>query len=170
MLEGQNRNWHEVINDRRVQYTNLAPGPYRFRVMASNNSGVWNETGDTLSFSIAPAYYQTRWFAALLVIATAALLWEAHRLRIAHIARQFNRTRSTRGRASGRASRATCTTRCCRAFEGLLLRFQSAMNLLPVASRGSERPAGEGARSGRSGDYRGAQCRAGTTCLGDDDE
>ena len=76
-LEGQNRNWHEVINDRRIQYTNLAPGPYRFRVMASNNSGVWNETGDTLSFSIAPAYYQTWWFAALLVVATAALLWEA---------------------------------------------------------------------------------------------
>src|SRR4029079_18993369 len=59
-LEGQNRNWHEVVNDRRVQYTNLAPGTYRFRVMASNNSGVWNEAGDTLSFSIAPAYYQTR--------------------------------------------------------------------------------------------------------------
>jgi hypothetical protein len=48
-----------------LQYTNLAPGTYRFRVMASNNSGVWNEAGDTLSFSIAPAYYQTRWFAAM---------------------------------------------------------------------------------------------------------
>ncbi len=29
-LEGQNRNWHEVVNDRQVQYTNLAPGTYRF--------------------------------------------------------------------------------------------------------------------------------------------
>ena len=58
-LEGQDSDWREVVNDRQVQYSNLAPGPYRFRVIASNNSGVWNEQGDTLEFSIAPAYYQT---------------------------------------------------------------------------------------------------------------
>ena len=40
----------------------LRPGPYRFRVIASNNSGVWNEQGDTLEFSVLPAYYQTNWF------------------------------------------------------------------------------------------------------------
>ena len=44
-LEGQNGNWHEVVNDREVQYTNLAPGTYHFRVLACNNSGVWNEEG-----------------------------------------------------------------------------------------------------------------------------
>src|SRR5437588_321936 len=44
-LEGQNRNWHEVINERQAFYTNLPPSNYRFRVMASNNTGVWNETG-----------------------------------------------------------------------------------------------------------------------------
>ncbi len=81
MLEGQNRNWHEVVNERKVQYTNLAPGPYLFRVMASNNSGVWNETGDTLSFSIAPAYYQTRWFVVMVALGIATLLWAAYRLR-----------------------------------------------------------------------------------------
>jgi signal transduction histidine kinase/ligand-binding sensor domain-containing protein len=130
MLEGQNRNWHEVVNDRQIQYTNLAPGPYRFRVMASNNSGVWNETGDTLSFSIAPAYYQTRWFAALLVIATAALLWEAYRLRVAHIARQFNRTLDARVSERTRIARDLHDT-LLQSLQGLLLRFQSAMNLLP---------------------------------------
>ena len=64
-LEGQDQDWTEVVNDRQVQYTNLPPRTYRFRVIACNNSGVWNETGDTLEFSIAPAYYQTTWFSAL---------------------------------------------------------------------------------------------------------
>src|SRR6185369_11527749 len=95
-LDGQNRNWHEAVNDRQVQYTNLAPGTYRFRVTAANNSGVWNETAAALDFSIAPAYYQTRWFAAVVVCATATLLWAAYRLRVAQLARQFNRTLDAR--------------------------------------------------------------------------
>ena len=53
-LEGQDRDWREVVNDREVQYSNLPPGPYRFRVIACNNSGIWNEQGDALEFSIAP--------------------------------------------------------------------------------------------------------------------
>ena len=60
-LEGQDEDWREVVNDRRVQYSNLGPGHYRFRVTACNNSGVWNEEGDVLDFSIAPAYWQTNW-------------------------------------------------------------------------------------------------------------
>ena len=59
-----------------------APGPYRFRVVAANNSGVWNEQGDSLEFSIDPAYYQTSWFRALCVAAFMALLWAAYQLRV----------------------------------------------------------------------------------------
>ena len=44
-LEGQDPNWREVVNERQAQYTNLPPGHYIFRVMASNNDGVWNATG-----------------------------------------------------------------------------------------------------------------------------
>ncbi len=130
MLEGQDADWKEVVNDRQVQYSNLPPRAYRFRVVASNNSGVWNDTGATLEFSIAPAYYQTRWFAALLVIAAAALLWEAYRLRVAHIARQFNRTLDARVSERTRIARDLHDT-LLQSLQGLLLRFQSAMNLLP---------------------------------------
>ena len=45
MLEGQDRGWRELANQRHVQYTNLPPRQYRFRVIASNKSGVWNEQG-----------------------------------------------------------------------------------------------------------------------------
>ena len=74
-LEGQDTEWREVINDREVQYSNLRPGSYRFRVRAANNSGVWNEQGDTLEFSVLPAYYQTNWFRALCATAFLVLLW-----------------------------------------------------------------------------------------------
>jgi signal transduction histidine kinase/ligand-binding sensor domain-containing protein len=81
-LEGQDRDWREVVNDRRVQYSNLPPGNYRFRVIACNNSGVWNEAGDTLEFSVAAAYYQTIWFRALAAATLAALLFAGFRARV----------------------------------------------------------------------------------------
>ena len=81
-LDGQDQEWREVVNVRQVQYSNLAPGWYTFRVTACNNSGVWNEVGDTLDFSIAPAYWQTNWFRALCVAAFLAMLWTVYQIRI----------------------------------------------------------------------------------------
>jgi signal transduction histidine kinase/ligand-binding sensor domain-containing protein len=129
-LEGQNRNWHEVINDRQIQYTNLAPGPYRFRVMASNNSGVWNETGATLDFSIAPAYYQTRWFQALGVASAFAAVWVAYRFRVRQVARAYQRRLDERVSERMRIARELHDT-LLQSFHGLLLRFQTASYLLP---------------------------------------
>ena len=92
-LEGQDRDWREVVNTREVQYSNLAPGNYRFRVSASNNSGVWNEKGDVLDFSIAPAYYQTNWFRALCAATFLALLWAAYQFRVRQLQRKFRQLR-----------------------------------------------------------------------------
>ena len=86
-LEGYDRDWQDSGNRRQAFYTNLAPGSYRFRVKASNNSGVWNETGASLDFSIAPAYYQTAWFRTLAVVTFLALLWSAYRIRLRVIER-----------------------------------------------------------------------------------
>ena len=49
---------------------------------ACNNSGVWNEAGGFLDFSIAPAYYQKDWFRALCVVAFLGLLWAAYQARV----------------------------------------------------------------------------------------
>ena len=51
-------------------------------MIACNNSGVWNETGASLEFSIAPAYYQTNWFRALCVLAFVAMFWIVYHLRV----------------------------------------------------------------------------------------
>jgi hypothetical protein len=95
-LEGRDRDWQDVGTRRQAFYTDLGPGTYRFRVAASNNSGVWNDTGATLEFSIAPAYYQTSWFAALLVIATAASCGRPTGC-ASHTSRGSSIARSTRG-------------------------------------------------------------------------
>ncbi|HTR22396.1 MAG TPA: two-component regulator propeller domain-containing protein [Terriglobales bacterium] len=92
-LEGQDSNWREVVNNRHVQYSNLAPGNYRFHVTACNNSGLWNEEGAALDFEIAPAYYQTNWFRALCVAVFLALLWAAYRLRVRQVRQQERKLR-----------------------------------------------------------------------------
>ncbi len=71
-LEGHDRGWVDAGTRRQVFYNDLPPRNYRFRVIASNNSGVWNQTGDALDFSIAPAYYQTSWFRASIAAATVS--------------------------------------------------------------------------------------------------
>jgi signal transduction histidine kinase len=81
-LEGHDRDWQDVGTRRQAFYNDLPPRRYRFRVIASNNSGVWNETGAFVDFSIAPAYYQTNWFLALSATTVLALVWGAHRLRL----------------------------------------------------------------------------------------
>ena len=133
-LEGQDTNWREVVNERKVQYSNLAPANYRFRVTASNNSGVWNEEGDVLDFSIAPAYYQTNWFRTACVAAFLAMIWGIYELRVRQLAAQFNMRLEERVSERTRIARDLHDT-LLQSFQGLLLRFQAGINLLP------ERPA-----------------------------
>jgi signal transduction histidine kinase/ligand-binding sensor domain-containing protein len=84
-LEGRDSEWQDPGTRRQAFYANLSPGNYRFRVTASNNSGVWNEAGTFLDFSIVPAYYQITWFRVTSVAALAALLWTLYKLRVRRI-------------------------------------------------------------------------------------
>jgi len=129
-LQSQDKDWREVVNQRRAEYSNLPPGNYHFRVMACNNSGVWNEAGDTLDFSIDPAYYQTAWFRASLIAAFFLLLWVFYRYRLHQIAREFNAQVEARIDERTRIARELHDT-LLQGFHGLLLRFQAAHNLLP---------------------------------------
>jgi len=81
-LEGQDSEWREPVDPRRAHYTNLAPMDYRFRVTACNDSGVWNEEGAFLDFTIAPSYWQTNWFRALCAAVFLGVLWAAYRIRV----------------------------------------------------------------------------------------
>jgi len=62
LMEGFDQTWTYTEADRRfATYTNLAPGEYTFRVKASNNDGVWNETGTWIKIVITPPWWQTWW-------------------------------------------------------------------------------------------------------------
>src|SRR3984893_13022620 len=81
-LEGFDSDWRDAGTRRQAFYTNLRPHAYRFRVLACNNDGVWNESGATLDFDLLPAFYQTRWFSLLSALVLIILAWGAYRLRV----------------------------------------------------------------------------------------
>lgn len=89
-LEGHDAGWQDPGTRRQAFYSDLHPGQYRFRVIASNNDGVWNEQGAILNFSVAPAWYQTSLFTILCVIAAALVLWAFYRLRVSQMAGAMN--------------------------------------------------------------------------------
>jgi PAS domain S-box-containing protein len=92
-LKGYDREWQDPQTRRQAFYSNLRPGNYRFQVIASNNSGVWNEAGAELDFNIAPTWYQTIWFRGLCVFAFFTLLWAAYRMRVRQLREQEKKFR-----------------------------------------------------------------------------
>jgi signal transduction histidine kinase/ligand-binding sensor domain-containing protein len=133
-LEGQDKDWRELVNTRHVEYTNLPPRTYRLRVLAANNSAVWNEDGAALEFAIPPLWYQTNWARALAAAMVVALMWAAYRIRVRQLAHQFSLTLDARVGERTRIARELHDT-LLQSLHGLLLRFQTASYLLP------ERPA-----------------------------
>ncbi|HEX7315675.1 MAG TPA: triple tyrosine motif-containing protein [Pyrinomonadaceae bacterium] len=89
-LEGHDSDWHEPGTRRQAFYTDLRPGHYTFRVIASNSDGVWNETGATLSFQVAPAWYQTKAFLLLCIVSGLFAVWVIYHLRVRQIARAIS--------------------------------------------------------------------------------
>ncbi|HEX6833267.1 MAG TPA: two-component regulator propeller domain-containing protein [Rudaea sp.] len=81
-LEGFDRDWIDAGSQRTAYYTNLPPGDYTFQAIASNNDGVWNETGARASFSIRPSLQETAWFRALLLLAAAGAFVGIYRIRV----------------------------------------------------------------------------------------
>ena len=130
-LSGVDQEWHDAGPRREAYYMGLPPGRYKFQVIASNNDGVWNQEGATLEFSIAPAYYQTNWFRALCAVLVLLVLWAGYQLRIRRVRRQFDMTLDARVAERTRIARDLHDT-LLQSFHGLLLRFQTALDLLPA--------------------------------------
>jgi signal transduction histidine kinase/ligand-binding sensor domain-containing protein len=127
-LEGRDSDWKDAGNERKASYTDLPPRNYRFRVMASNNNGVWNEAGDSLDFSIAPAFYQTTWFRASCVAGFLTLLWGLYRYRLRQVAQEFNVRLEERVGERTRIARELHDT-LLQSFQASLFQMQAARNL-----------------------------------------
>jgi hypothetical protein len=72
-LEGFDKDWIDSGTRRIAYYTNLRPGITLSRVIASNNDGVWNQTGAAFSLYLKPYFYQTYWFYAVCLLGLALL-------------------------------------------------------------------------------------------------
>src|ERR1700730_15364768 len=130
-LDGFDRGWCEPTADREAVYTNLSPGSYRFRVIASNSYGQWNGSEAAILLEVDPAFWQTWWFRVSCMVAFLALLWALYQLRLRQVERQFNIRLDERVSERTRIARDLHDT-LLQSFHGLLLRFQTVSNLLPA--------------------------------------
>ncbi len=73
LLEGLDETWRDPDRQRTAAYEAVPPGRYRFRVMAENGDGVWNEAGAALAIEVLPHFWETRWFQAGVTLLAASL-------------------------------------------------------------------------------------------------
>ena len=74
LMKGFDKDWNYIGSNHTATYTNLDPGNYVFMVKASNNDGVWNNTGASIKIIIDPPFWRTWWaytIEALLILIIA---------------------------------------------------------------------------------------------------
>ncbi|MEX2231300.1 MAG: two-component regulator propeller domain-containing protein [Cyclobacteriaceae bacterium] len=95
-LEPYETEWIETsAANRFARYTNISPGNYTLRVIASNNDGIWNEVGASLDIIISPPWWKTSWAysAYILTFFAILLLWRSYenkRLKLKHRAEHLS--------------------------------------------------------------------------------
>lgn len=87
-MEGLAPGWIDVGPNRAVTFPALEHGHYRFRVAASIDGVRWSDAGAGLALTVPPYFYQTPWFAVLLLAAAGAALHALYRLRVRHLRRR----------------------------------------------------------------------------------
>jgi ligand-binding sensor domain-containing protein/signal transduction histidine kinase len=132
-LSGVDDGWQDVGVRRAAFFMNLNPGKHRFQVIASNNDGIWNSVGDSLTFSIRPTFYQTLWFQLLVGALAVVLVWLGLWLRVRYVAAEIETRLSARQSERMRIARELHDT-LLQGFQGLLMRFQVVADAIPKHS------------------------------------
>lgn len=74
-LDGIHDEWVQLGNQRRVVFSDLAPGEYVFRAKAMSEDGVWSSRELVIPMDISPPFYATIWFRILGICVLAASLF-----------------------------------------------------------------------------------------------
>lgn len=90
-LEGFDDHWVFLGPQRYAVFTNLDGGEYYFRVKASNNDNLWNETGATIKIIITPPFWNTWWFRSLSILCIALGTFFGYKWRMKDIESQKRR-------------------------------------------------------------------------------
>ena len=128
-LVGLDKEWQDAGTRRQAFYTNLSPGTYTFKVIATNNDGVWNETGTSITFTIPPTFIQTIWFDLLLAAIAICLLWIAYIRRLRRATEEVSARLGERLQERERIARELHDT-LLQDFQAIILRFQLIANRL----------------------------------------
>ncbi|NOQ27718.1 MAG: SpoIIE family protein phosphatase [Bacteroidales bacterium] len=68
-LEGYDMDWNPTTNLRMVNYSNIPPGEYKFKVQVNYAGGKWlSSTESEYSFKIRKPFWKTYWFIAATII------------------------------------------------------------------------------------------------------
>ncbi len=89
-VEGFDHGWSDPVATREAVYTNLPPGAYRFRVVASNPDGVWSSSEAAVGFEVDPLYWQTWWFRASVVTGFAIAVLALYGFRLHQVTRRLH--------------------------------------------------------------------------------
>lgn len=86
ILEGYDKVWQYTdASVRKVNYTNLSPGKYHFKVTGSNNDGVWNPVPVVVEIEISPPLWQRWWFVSLSILIIAVLIYYIGTIRVKNL-------------------------------------------------------------------------------------
>jgi len=136
-LDGHDQDWVDAGQRRQAFYTDLPPGAYTFHVTADRGDNTWEAVPATLNFTVRPAFYQTNGFMLLIVAVAALLLWLLFAWRLAYVKIQLRTLFEERHTERERIARELHDT-FLQAVQGLMLRFQSAMERIPPSEPARE--------------------------------
>jgi len=97
-LEGFDQGWLSAGSQRAAYYTNVPPGRYRFRVIASNNDGIWNQAGASFTLRLKPYFYQTPYFVGFVLAVLALAAGGVYRLRMFELKKRYQAVLEERNR------------------------------------------------------------------------
>jgi ligand-binding sensor domain-containing protein len=89
-LDAFDTGWSAPSTDQTAVYTNLGPGRYTFRVMASDSAGQWSGGEQAIALDVLPAFWQTTTFRVLLLVFAGGLIWIGYRVRLLRVERRLN--------------------------------------------------------------------------------
>ena len=92
-LDGFDKDWIDAGTSAEAYYTNLAPGTYRFRVIACNNDGLWvpEQAAAATTVIVRPSFYQTIWFSVVCAGVFLVAVWLLWRWRLQQILQERTR-------------------------------------------------------------------------------
>jgi len=87
MLEGLDEDWTITYRDF-VNYSNLPPGDYIFKVLAKNEDGIWQRKATVFKFSIDKPFWLKWWFIIIIILIVSSLIFLYIKRREAEIRKQ----------------------------------------------------------------------------------